>query len=284
MPDAVAGHSVGEWTAMTVAGLYSGDEVDAFMAGFDPDTVTVPGLAFGAVGAPAERVLAALEEEFAGAGLVLSHDNAPGQSMVCGPDGAVEDFVRSFRARGVLGQVLPFRSGFHTPMLAPYLGPIRQAARRFRLHPATVPVWSGTTAAPFPEREAEVRDLFVRHLLEPVRFRQLTEALYAAGHRAFVQVGPGQLGSLVGDTLGDRDHLTVAANSPDTPASPSCAGWRPRCGRRGQPSPPPCPPGPVRRPLQEPDPDPPTAARCLRGPRATRPGRRADLAGRPGTG
>lgn len=214
VPDAVAGHSVGEWTAMTVAGLYSGDEVDAFMAGFDPDTVTVPGLAFGAVGAPAERVLAALEEEFAGAGLVLSHDNAPGQSMVCGPDAAVADFVRAFRARGVLGQVLPFRSGFHTPMLAPYLGPIRQAAQRFRLHPATVPVWSGTTAAPFPEREAEVRDLFVRHLLEPVRFRQLTEALYAAGHRTFVQVGPGQVGSLVGDTLGDRDHLTVAANSP----------------------------------------------------------------------
>ncbi|MFD5813696.1 beta-ketoacyl synthase N-terminal-like domain-containing protein [Streptomyces sp. NPDC127038] len=214
VPDAVAGHSVGEWTAMTVAGLYSGDEVDAFMADFDPDTVTVPGLAFGAVGAPAERVLAALEAEFRDSGLVLSHDNAPGQSMVCGPDGAVEEFVRWFRARGVLGQVLPFRSGFHTPMLAPYLGPIRQAARRFRLHPATVPVWSGTTAAPFPEREAEVRDLFVRHLLEPVRFRQLTEAMYAAGHRVFVQVGPGQLGSLVGDTLGDRDHLTVAANSP----------------------------------------------------------------------
>ncbi|MFF3445890.1 beta-ketoacyl synthase N-terminal-like domain-containing protein [Streptomyces sp. NPDC002667] len=214
VPDAVAGHSVGEWTAMTVAGLYSGDEVDAFMADFDPDTVTVPGLAFGAVGAPAERVLAALEAEFTGAGLVLSHDNAPGQSMVCGPDAAVEDFVRAFRARGVLGQVLPFRSGFHTPMLAPYLGPIRQAAQLFRLHRATVPVWSGTTATPFPEREAEVRDLFVRHLLEPVRFRQLTEALYAAGHRTFVQVGPGQLGSLVGDTLGDRDHLTVAANSP----------------------------------------------------------------------
>ncbi|MFI0959995.1 beta-ketoacyl synthase N-terminal-like domain-containing protein [Streptomyces sp. NPDC021080] len=214
VPDAVAGHSVGEWTAMTVAGLYSGDEVDAFMAGFDPDSVTVPGLAFGAVGAPAERVLAALEQEWPSAGLVLSHDNAPGQSMVCGPDGAVEEFVRSFRARGVLGQVLPFRSGFHTPMLAPYLGPIRRAAQRFRLRAATVPVWSGTTAAPFPEREAEIRELFVRHLLEPVRFRQLVEALYAAGHRTFVQMGPGQLGSLVGDTLGGRDHLAVAANSP----------------------------------------------------------------------
>ncbi|MFF3336364.1 beta-ketoacyl synthase N-terminal-like domain-containing protein [Streptomyces sp. NPDC002888] len=214
VPDAVAGHSVGEWTAMTAAGLYSGDEVDAFMATFDPDTVSVPGLAFGALGASAERVLAALEKEWAGSGLVLSHDNAPGQSMVCGPDAAVEEFVRSFRARGVLSQVLPFRSGFHTPMLEPYLGPIKEAAQRFRLHRPTVPVWSGTTAAPFPGDEAEIRALFVRHLLEPVRFRQLTEALYAAGHRAYVQVGPGQLGSLIGDTLGTRDHLVVPANSP----------------------------------------------------------------------
>ncbi|WP_217551863.1 type I polyketide synthase [Streptomyces sp. GbtcB6] len=214
VPDAVAGHSVGEWTAMTAAGLYSGDQVDAFMAEFDPDAVTVPGLAFAAVGAPADRVLAALHEDWTDAGIVLSHDNAPNQSMVCGPDRAVADFVRAFRSEGVLCQVLPFRSGFHTPMLEPYLTPIREAAERFRLHRPTVPVWSGTTAAPFPAAEAEVRELFVRHLLEPVRFRQLVEGLYAAGHRVFVQTGPGQLASLIGDTLGDRDHLAVAANSP----------------------------------------------------------------------
>ncbi|GHI09334.1 beta-ketoacyl synthase [Streptomyces cellostaticus] len=217
VPDAVAGHSVGEWTAMAAAGLYSGAEVDAFMAGFDPDTLTVPGLAFAAVGASADRVRAALAEAWQGSGIVLSHDNAPRQSMVCGPDAAVQEFVRSFRAEGVLCQVLPFRSGFHTPMLEPYLAPIKEAAERFRLHPPTVPVWSGTTAAPFPGEEAAVRDLFVRHLLEPVRLRELVEALYTAGHRTFVQTGPGQLASLITDTLADRDHLTVAANSPHRP-------------------------------------------------------------------
>lgn len=214
VPDAVAGHSVGEWTAMAAAGLYADAEVDAFMAGFDPDAVSVPGLAFAAVGASASRVSAALADAWTGTGIVLSHDNAPHQSMVCGPDEAVQRFARSFRAQGVLCQVLPFRSGFHTPMLQPYLAPIEEAAGRFRLHPPTVPVWSGTTAAPFPSDETAVRELFVRHLLEPVRFRELTEALYAAGHRAFVQAGPGQLASLVDDTLGDRDHLAVAANSP----------------------------------------------------------------------
>ncbi|WP_225098829.1 type I polyketide synthase, partial [Streptomyces sp. CoH27] len=214
VPDAVAGHSVGEWTAMAVAGLYSAAQVDAFMAEFDPDTVTVPGLAFAALGTSAEHVRTALAENWPDSGIVLSHDNAPRQSMVCGPGAAVEAFVRSLRAQGVICQVLPFRSGFHTPMLGPYLAPIKEAADRFRLHPPTVPVWSGTTAAPFPQGEAEVRELFVRHLLEPVRFRELTEAMYAAGHRVFVQTGPGHLTSLIDDTLGDRDHLTVAANAP----------------------------------------------------------------------
>ena len=214
VPDAVAGHSVGEWTAMTAAGVYSPDEVSDFMESFDPDSVTVPGLAFGAIGAPAERVLSALAAEWPDSGIVLSHDNAPGQSMVCGPDHAVDAFVRSFRAQGVLSQVLPFQSGFHTPMLRPYLAPIEEATNRFRLYPPKVPLWSGTTASPFPTDESAVRALFIRHLLEPVRFRQLVEAMYDAGHRAFVQVGTGQLGSLIDATLSGRDHLVVAANSP----------------------------------------------------------------------
>jgi acyl transferase domain-containing protein/phosphopantetheinyl transferase (holo-ACP synthase) len=213
-PDAVAGHSVGEWTAMIAGGLYSGASVDSFLESFDPDALRVPGLAFAALGVSAEQVADALATVDGMSEVVLSHDNAPQQSIVCGPEAPVAELVRRFRARGVLGQVLPFRSGFHTPMLGPYLDPIRQAADRFELHRPTVPVWSGTTASPFPQDEAEVRALFVRHLLEPVRFRPLVLALYQAGFRAFVQVGTGQLGSLVGDTLTGREHLVVAANSP----------------------------------------------------------------------
>ncbi|MFD5425657.1 beta-ketoacyl synthase N-terminal-like domain-containing protein [Streptomyces sp. NPDC127084] len=210
--DAMAGHSIGEWTAMAAAGMYAERAVDDFMASLDPDTVTVPDLAFAAVGRSALRVSEALRDS--GLPVSLSHDNAPHQSMVCGPPDAVEEFVGALRADGVLCRVLPFRSGFHTPMLEPSLGPFRAAAERFALHRPSVPVWSGTTAAPFPDDEAGIRALFVRHLLEPVRFRQLTEALYVSGHRAFIQVGTGQLGSLIDDTLAGREHLVVAANSP----------------------------------------------------------------------
>ncbi|GLW13691.1 polyketide synthase [Streptomyces sp. NBRC 13847] len=211
VPDAVAGHSVGEWTAMIAAGLFAGPAVDEFVASFDPDELRVPDLAFAVLGTSAERVAAALADH---PEIVLSHDNAPDQAMVCGPPGPVDALVRRFRARQVLGRVLPFRSGFHTPMLEPYLEPIRRAAAGFALHPPAVPVWSATTASVYPSTEAEVRALFLRHLLEPVRFRPLIEAMYAAGFRAFVQAGAGQAGALIGNTLHGRPHLAVAAGSP----------------------------------------------------------------------
>ncbi|MFF2009651.1 beta-ketoacyl synthase N-terminal-like domain-containing protein [Streptomyces sp. NPDC058195] len=210
VPDAVAGHSVGEWTAMACGGIHAADEVDAFLSAFDPDALRVPGVAFGVLGMPAGQVLEALGDR---EDVVLSHDNAPRQSMICGPEEAVTALVHHFRAQGVICQVLPFRSGFHTPLLSPYLGPIREAAERYSLHPQTTPVWSATTAAPFPAEEAAVRELFVRHLLEPVRFRQTVLALHAAGFRAFVQLGAGQLGSLIDDTLAGQDRLVVSAHS-----------------------------------------------------------------------
>lgn len=210
VPDAVAGHSVGEWTAMACGGIHAADEVDTFLAGFDPDALRVPGAVFAVLGMPADRVLA----ELAGRGdVVLSHDNAPNQSMICGPQDAVGELVHRLRTEGVIGQVLPFRSGFHTPMLAPYLDPIRRAAETYTLHPQSTPVWSATTAARYPRDPAAVRELFVRHLLEPVRFRQLITAMHDAGHRAFIQLGAGQLGSLIDDTLAGEDRLVVSAHS-----------------------------------------------------------------------
>lgn len=210
VPDGVAGHSVGEWTAMITSGIYRQEAIDAFLADFDPDALQVPQLAFAAIGTSAARVM----ELLAGVpDVVLSHDNAPNQSMVCGPPGSVEAFVKRLRSRRVMCQVLPFQSGFHTPMLAPYLDPIRRSAAAFELRPPKLPIWSATTASPYPADTDAVRELFVRHLLEPVRFRALIEAMYADGYRIFVQAGVGQLASLIGDTLAESDHLAVAASS-----------------------------------------------------------------------
>jgi acyl transferase domain-containing protein/phosphopantetheinyl transferase len=209
-PDAVAGHSIGEWTAMISAGMQSDVEADQFVESLEQSTLRVPDVVFAALGCSADRVAAAIVDR---EGLVVSHDNSPNQSIVCGPAAAVDELIRWFRGHNVLGQVLPFRSGFHTPMVEPYLAPFREAVNRLPLHPVAVPIWSATSATRYPEDVAEIRALFVRHLVEPVWFRQLVEAMYDDGIRVFVQVGTGGLCSLIDDTLRGRAHLAVAANT-----------------------------------------------------------------------
>ncbi|UQX04467.1 type I polyketide synthase [Streptomyces sp. RerS4] len=212
--DVLAGHSLGEWAAMVAGGMYPQEAADCFLDSLRPGSLKVPDLVYAALGCGASRAEAALHGLD---GVVVSHDNCPHQSVVCGDPAGVAQVLERLRSQGVLGQELPFRSGFHTPMWEPYLGQVRAAFARLPLRegPGALPVWSATTCAPFPEAPDRVRELVVRHLLEPVRFRELLLRLYEeAGVRSFVTLGPGSLPGFVEDTLRERPHLSVATSAP----------------------------------------------------------------------
>ncbi|WP_395106124.1 beta-ketoacyl synthase N-terminal-like domain-containing protein [Actinomadura sp. SCN-SB] len=211
-PDVTAGHGVGEWTAMIVAGLCSPEGMAAVAAAaLDHGPDGGPDAVYAALGCGADRAQEIIGD---GSGVAVSHDNCPHQSVICGPPGAVREVLGRLAAEGVIGQELPFRSGFHTALAVPYLGAARRSLGALAVREPRVPVWSATTAAPFPSDPDAVRDLIVRHLVEPVRFSELVEELYGTGVRAFVQVGPGSLPGFTGDRLGDRDHLALAVNVP----------------------------------------------------------------------
>jgi phosphopantetheinyl transferase len=204
-PAAVAGHSIGEWSAMVSAGLFSTESV---IASVDPTVFELPGCLFAALGCGgdlAQEILGGLED------VVISHDNCPHQSIICGQEHAIAAARQQLKQRGVHSVVLNFRSGFHSPMLAPYLDRVSGIAK-LPMDAATVPIWSATTASPFPSDEDAIRRLVIRHLLEPVRFRTLIERLYASGIRAFVQAGMGSLTGFIEDTLAGREYIAVAAN------------------------------------------------------------------------
>ncbi|GAA2414387.1 type I polyketide synthase [Actinomadura vinacea] len=211
-PDVAAGHSLGEWTAMIVSGMYPPDAVDSFLAALDREPpIRTPDAVYAALGCGAHRaqeILGGIRD------VVVSHDNCPHQSVICGPPAAVREVLGRLAAEGVLGQELPFRSGFHSPLAEVHLDSARRSFQALPIREPRYPVWSATTVAPFPAGPAEVRELILRHLLEPVRFSELVEELYGWGVRAFVQVGPGSLTGFVGDRLGARDHLAMAVNVP----------------------------------------------------------------------
>ncbi|RME24001.1 MAG: acyltransferase domain-containing protein [Deltaproteobacteria bacterium] len=147
-------------------------------------------------------------------GVVISHDNCPHQVVLCGEDEALQEAARRLERARILAHLLPFRSGFHAPFFEDFLEPHRRHFAALPLQPPEIPLWSATTAAPYPDDVDEMRALAIRHLVEPVRFRELVEALHADGVRVFVQVGPGSLVGFVSDTLRGRDHLAMSANEP----------------------------------------------------------------------
>jgi acyl transferase domain-containing protein len=214
-PDDIAGHSVGEWTGWYPAELIPADGAEGWLDGLRPGAFDVPDVAYLALGCGAgvaADVIADLD------GVAVSHDNCVHQSVVCGPAAAIAVARGRFAERKVVAQEMPFRSGFHSPAFVPYVDRLRPLWDRMPLQPATTPLWSATSCERYPDDPDAVRELAVAHLVEPVRFRQLTERLYDDGVRAFVQPGVGSLASFVDDTLGKRPHLAVAAYSPKRPA------------------------------------------------------------------
>lgn len=207
-PAAVAGHSIGEWNAMVSAGMISAASLDSFLAAVTPEVFDVPNCVFVAIGAGAETA----KEAIAGLeGTVVSHDNCPHQSIICGEEAAAAIAMERLSDHGVPARLLNFRSGFHSRFLIPYLDWVSGIAK-LPLEPVHVRMWSATTTRPFPDQEEAIRELIIRHLLEPVRFRELIENLYASGIRAYVQVGVGSITGFVDDTLADRDYTAIAAN------------------------------------------------------------------------
>ncbi|TDB82916.1 acyltransferase domain-containing protein [Actinomadura sp. KC216] len=211
-PDVVAGHSLGEWTAMIATGRYDADAAEAFVRALDGEELDTLDAVYGALGCGAARARDAVAGR---PGVFVSHDNCPHQSVICGPADEVREILGRLAAEGVPGQELPFRSGFHTPLARAYEGLMQRSFEAVPVHGSRVPLWSATTVAPFPRAAADVRDLVVRHLLEPVRFGDLVEELHATARaRVFLQVGPGSLTGFVADALGDREHLAMAVNTP----------------------------------------------------------------------
>ena len=208
-PDAVAGHSIGDWTAGLVAGLIDESRLgDLATALFSPSLERTD-LLHAVIGDSAEAVASRLA---AFPGVAVSLDNAPSQSVVCGPVEQVTRLLAEFGRQGTPCWALPFASGFHTSYLQPLVEQLRPLADQQAVQPARMQVWSATIAAPLPADPVEQRRLFLRQLVEPVRFRSTITAMHDAGIRVFLQVGPGQLASLMHENLRGRDHLAIPVN------------------------------------------------------------------------
>lgn len=210
-PDLNAGHSLGEWLAGRAAGMVEEHSLLRLQAQLDPALFEQKNATFLVAGCGYEKLKPLLDitED-----IYLSIDNCPQQVILCGTNEAVARFTTVLREEQIFYQLLTFQSGFHSPFVKDKLDLLLAGMDLLQFRPATVPVWSATTLSTYPAAIEEIRQLSVEHLLQPVRFRELTQQLYHEGVRVFIQVGAGGLIGFVDDTLKQQTYSAVAASVP----------------------------------------------------------------------
>lgn len=211
-PDAIAGHSLGEWTSCVSSGLIG----EAALTRLIGHLLELQGDVMGknyhllAVWCGVERLhalLAGIDE------LAVSVDNCPGHTVICGAADSLELAQQRLRGAGILTARLGVEAASHTPFIRPTLERIRPLIDALALSPAQIPLWSSGLAAPFPTDERDIKNTIVDLMAQPVRFRELVDRLHREGFRAFVQIGNAGLSGFVGDTLKGRDFVVFDAAS-----------------------------------------------------------------------
>jgi acyl transferase domain-containing protein/phosphopantetheinyl transferase len=219
-PDAVAGHSTGEYSAMRAAGVipldderFVGDHLLELNRMYREvsKALEVPRGALLAVGAGVEQIRG-LSAELGGE-IHVALDNCPHQTVVVVSEQLADRVVARMRGQGMIYELLPFDRAYHTPFFAPYGDAFVEFFRRLPLAPPQIPIYSCTTAAPYPNDIASIRSVAARNASSTVRFRETVEAMYADGVRLLVECGArGNLTAFAGDILRGRPHLAIAAN------------------------------------------------------------------------
>jgi acyl transferase domain-containing protein/phosphopantetheinyl transferase len=212
-PDALAGFSLGEWSALVAAEavttealttmLQSMVEKDRF--GFDRNEEMG---AWAMVAAPPETV----EDELrAVPGVInITIDASPHQVFIGGEVEAVRAAVALFKSRHIWAQQLPFPA-VHTPLAAESLENLLARKNELPVRPPRFVVYHGAGGVPYPEAPDKVLDCLFGGICEPVRVRQTATRLYEDGVRIFVQVGSG--GKMLANlrhTFGDKPYEAAA--------------------------------------------------------------------------
>ncbi|MEW6298391.1 MAG: SDR family NAD(P)-dependent oxidoreductase [Thermodesulfobacteriota bacterium] len=210
-PRVTAGHSYGEYAALCASGVFGEDTLfvlseargRAIIDNARGDLGTMA-----AVHADQEKtraIVAGLD------GVWLANLNAPSQTMISGTRRGIEEALKRLEAGGVRARLIPVACAFHSPLVAPARDQLAARLSTTPLRSPQIPVFSNTLAAPYPQDPRAVAALLADHLVKPVRFAEQVEAMYQAGARLFVEVGPGNvLTNLVQQNLGARPHLAVA--------------------------------------------------------------------------
>lgn len=214
----VAGHSLGEYSALAAAGTFSlSDTARLLKARGQAMQQAVPvgeGAMAALLGLDLDVAKEVVDEAAQGEVLATANDNAPGQVVVSGKREAVERAVDVAKEKGAKrAMLLQVSAPFHCPMMAPAAEVMAEALAAVELLPPVVPLIANVTAAPV-EDPTEIRRLLVEQVTGMVRWRECCMTMRAKGVEKLIEVGSGKVLS----GLARRIDKELSASNVSTPA------------------------------------------------------------------
>ena len=189
VPDAVMGHSVGEYVAACMAGVFSLEDALHLIAARGRLMQALPAIgAMAAVMASVETTEAAATR--CGGRVEIAAVNAPSQTVVSGTRGDVAALIAALEAERVEARWLKTSHAFHSKLVEPMLEAFEAAARKVRFGEPAIDLISNVTGLRAGAEVTQPR-YWRNHARNPVRFLRGLETLRDLGHRLFLEVGPG---------------------------------------------------------------------------------------------
>jgi [acyl-carrier-protein] S-malonyltransferase len=216
----VAGHSLGEYSALAAAGALSlADTARLLRIRGDAMQAAVPageGAMAALMGADLDAARALAAEAAQGDVCEAANDNGGGQVVISGAKAAVERAMALAPERGIKRAVLlPVSAPFHCALMQPAAEAMRAALAGTTVNSPAVPVMANVHAAPLSDPQ-DIRDSLVRQVTGTVRWRECVEAMAAAGVTRFYELGSGKvLTGLAKRILPADAALSMAIGAPD---------------------------------------------------------------------
>ena len=186
-PAAMIGHSIGEYVAACLAGVFSLEDALALVTARGQLMQQLPSGSMLAVPLPKKEVQPLLDET-----LSLAVINGPSACVVSGKTDAVEALQSQLASSGVEGRLLHTSHAFHSPMMEPILAPFQERVKQVTLKPPQIPYISNVTGAWITAQEATSPSYWATHLRQTVRFAEGLQVLLKKPAQVLLEVGPGR--------------------------------------------------------------------------------------------
>ncbi|MBW8687180.1 type I polyketide synthase [Chitinophaga rhizophila] len=186
-PDYMIGHSLGEYVAATISGVFSLEDALRMVSKRAELMAGVPEGDMISVGTALESVPAGIMEEVA-----LAAVNGPDAFVLSGTKAAIAVVKDKLKAAGIVFTELKTSHAFHSPMMEEITADFVRELEKVSLQPPVIPFISNLTAAFITPEQATSVQYWVDHLLGTVQFKAGIERLMQQQHTLFIEVGPGR--------------------------------------------------------------------------------------------